>query len=126
MIDMVFQLIAFFMVLINFSQTERTDEIQLPDSILAKPPDERPAYQITLNLDEKAQVILAGHTIENVGVLGPYLDREVDYASRQNVAPNEVSVIIRSHRDNPMRSVLELIKKCQKSSLESFVFRVKE
>ena len=39
MIDMTFQLIAFFMVLINFTQWESNDKGQLPDSELAKPPE---------------------------------------------------------------------------------------
>ena len=39
MIDMTFQLIAFFMVLINFTQSESNDKVQLPDSELAKPPE---------------------------------------------------------------------------------------
>jgi len=37
MIDMVFQLIIFFMVLINFSQDDQNDKIKLPSSELAKP-----------------------------------------------------------------------------------------
>ena len=39
MIDMTFQLIAFFMVLINFTQSEQDQRIQLPESTLAKPPE---------------------------------------------------------------------------------------
>lgn len=130
MIDMTFQLIAFFMVLINFSQTERTDEIQLPDSILAKPPEVRPEYQIVLNLDRKedggVRVLIAGRTIEEIKLMKPFLEREVEYAGRQDIGPAEIQVIIRSHKDNPMGKVQELIKKCQESNLESFVFRVKE
>ena len=34
MIDMVFQLIAFFMVLINFAQTESNERVVLPSSCL--------------------------------------------------------------------------------------------
>ena len=41
MIDMTFQLIAFFMVLVNFTQTEQNQRIQLPQSELAKPPGTR-------------------------------------------------------------------------------------
>ncbi|MFN7292338.1 MAG: ExbD/TolR family protein, partial [Pirellula sp.] len=37
MIDMVFQLIIFFMVLINFSQDDQNEKIKLPSSELAKP-----------------------------------------------------------------------------------------
>ena len=39
MIDMAFQLIAFFMVLINFSEADQNERIHLPSSELAKPPD---------------------------------------------------------------------------------------
>ena len=37
MIDMTFQLIAFFMVLVNFSETEADARVVLPESELAKP-----------------------------------------------------------------------------------------
>ena len=39
MIDMTFQLIAFFMVLINFTEAEADQRVKLPESELAKPPD---------------------------------------------------------------------------------------
>ena len=42
MIDMTFLLIAFFMLLINFSEVDRAEEIMLPSSMLAKPPETRP------------------------------------------------------------------------------------
>jgi biopolymer transport protein ExbD len=41
MIDMVFQLIAFFMVLINFSEVDYNERIALPQSELAQPPEGR-------------------------------------------------------------------------------------
>ena len=40
MIDMVFQLIAFFMVVVNFSDADQNKLIHLPSSELAKPADE--------------------------------------------------------------------------------------
>ncbi len=55
MIDMTFQLIAFFMVLINFSQTETDQQILLPQSVLAKPPDRPFQYPITIQLTEGRQ-----------------------------------------------------------------------
>ena len=39
MIDMTFQLIAFFMLLINFSEVDRAEEITLPLAVLAIPPE---------------------------------------------------------------------------------------
>ena len=39
MIDMTFQLIAFFMVLINFTEADTNERIKLPTSEIVKPPD---------------------------------------------------------------------------------------
>ena len=39
MIDMTFQLIAFFMVLINFTEADQNERIKLPTSEIVKPPD---------------------------------------------------------------------------------------
>ena len=39
MIDMTFNLIAFFMFTINFADAERIEQIMLPKSSLAKPPE---------------------------------------------------------------------------------------
>ena len=47
MIDMTFQLIAFFMFTINFSDTEQDQRVTLPASELAKPP-ERHDLQLSL------------------------------------------------------------------------------
>jgi len=41
MIDMTFQLIAFFMVLINFAEDNMDDRVKLPSSELAKVPKGR-------------------------------------------------------------------------------------
>jgi len=54
MIDMVFQLIAFFMVLINFNDADQNEKIQLPGSELARPPDGPLTFPITLHVTLKA------------------------------------------------------------------------
>ena len=127
MIDMTFQLIAFFMVLINFSQVERSEEIMLPSSMLAKPPREPPDFQILLNLRADGSVILAGKE-HKLSSMKPVLIREVEDAARRKIKPQDVVVIIRAHRDTPMRRVQALISICQDNDvgLETFSLRVKE
>ena len=39
MIDVTFQLIAFFMFVLNFSEVDQDQRINLPSSELARPPD---------------------------------------------------------------------------------------
>ena len=102
MIDMTFQLIAFFMVLINFSQVERTEAITLPSSTLAKPPEEPPKFKILLNLEQNGDVIFFGSKYEFMedeeekypDLVGILL-REIRNAERGGTKVENIDVIIR-------------------------------
>lgn len=125
MIDMTFQLIAFFMLLINFSEVDRAEEITLPSSVLAIPPEVRPDYQIILNIEPGGTVIFEGQRIEKIDFMAPIFTQQVAAAAREGVTdPGEIAVVIRSHKDTPTGLVQELIAKCQDSQLESFSLRV--
>jgi len=63
MIDMTFQLIAFFMVLINFTQSEQDKRIKLPSSELAKPPDGPIDHPLTLHVTENGEGIIGGQLV---------------------------------------------------------------
>ncbi len=126
MIDMTFQLIAFFMIIMNFSKVDRAEEIMLPTALLAKPPEVVPDYQITLNLTPDGKVLAAGQPIEKIEFMNSLLNREIAAAKRESVVPGNIAVIIRSHEDTATGLVQELIAKCQESELENFVLRVKE
>ncbi len=126
MIDVTFQLIAFFMLLINFSEVDRAEEIMLPSSIMARPPEVRPDYQIILNLNPDGSVKFEGLLIEKIDFLSSILDREVASAKREGVNSSDIAVIIRSHEDTPSGLVQKLINECQAHDLVSFKFRVKE
>ena len=126
MIDMTFQLIAFFMLLINFSEVDRAEEIMLPSSVLAVPPEVRPDYQIILNLEADGTVIFEGQRIEQIDFMGPIFTQQTTAAAREGVEPADIAVIIRSDENTPTGLVQELISKCQDSELQSFKLRVKE
>ena len=127
MIDMTFQLIAFFMLLINFSEVDRAEEITLPSSVLAVPPEVRPDYQIILNLEPAGKVKFEGAEYPNVDVLDSVFRQQINGAAREGVNnPADIAVIIRSHEDTPTGLVQDLIAKCQDVKLESFSLRVKE
>ena len=126
MIDVTFQLIAFFMLIINFAEVDRAEEILLPAHQLARPPETRPDYQVILNLVPDGSVRFAGQNVEKIDFLTGLLNREISAAQLENVPPSEVAVIIRSHEDTPTGLVQELITKCQSLELENFSLRVKE
>lgn len=126
MIDMTFQLIAFFMLLINFSEVDRAEEIVLPVSLLAVPPTERPDYQIILNLEPDGSVKFFGQRFESIARTTAVLRSEISFASREKVPVEAIAVIIRAHQDTPTGLVQGLINKCQEEKLENFSLRVKD
>ena len=66
MIDMTFQLIAFFMVLINFTQSEQDEKVKLPSSVLAKPAKAPLEFPIKLHLRDDASVMIGGDVISRL------------------------------------------------------------
>src|SRR2546426_9743508 len=76
MIDMTFQLIAFFMILINFSDAETDDRVQLPSSAIAKPPSAPSETLITIQMVRDGKIIMNGQLLSDVNALRPFLKNE--------------------------------------------------
>jgi biopolymer transport protein ExbD len=125
MIDMTFQLIAFFALLLNFSQVEQNERIQLPSSELAKPNESPLDYPITLQLTREGNVIIGGQEIPPAA-LRPYLIKEKQLLQSQGRPVADATVIIRAHKDAVAGIVQELIDRCQREGLERFALRAKE
>ena len=125
MIDMTFQLIAFFMMLLNFAEGDQNQRIQLPASELAKPavmPLESP---ITLHVTQEDTVIIGGQEVSVEG-LKPFLDREASVIAMRGKSPSTATIIIRGDMDAKTITVQDVIKTCQMSKFEKFVLRAKE
>ena len=118
MIDMVFQLIIFFMVLINFSQDDQNDKIKLPSSELAKPADAPLTFPIVLHLDSTG-AIYVGSEVATVESIAPMLRTEIQLLVSRNQSAKDA-------KNTPGGLVQDLIKKCQELGFEKFVLRVRE
>ncbi|MAI30948.1 MAG: biopolymer transporter ExbD [Rubripirellula sp.] len=125
MIDMVFQLIAFFMVLINFAQTESNDRVKLPSSQLVKPPEVPLEFPIILHVAQDGEIILGGddYTAETLRV---GLQRELAVIKAEGKTVQDANVVIRAHKDTSAGDVQEVIRVAQEQQLEKFALRVKE
>ncbi|MFZ4080776.1 MAG: ExbD/TolR family protein [Pirellula sp.] len=125
MIDMVFQLIIFFMVLINFSQDDQNQSIKLPSSELAKPAELPLENPIVLNLAFNGNVYMGPET-SSIGGLRPLLELEANVLKSNGKSAKDANVIIRADGNTAGGMVQELIKKCQESGYEKFALRAKE
>ena len=125
MIDMTFQLIAFFMMLINFSEGDQNERIQLPGSDLAKPAVSPLESPITLHVTQEDTVLLGGQEVAVDG-LKPFMDREASVLTMRGKSPSVATVIIRGDMDAKTVTVQEVIKVCQLAKFEKFILRAKE
>ena len=125
MIDMTFQLIAFFMVLVNFTEADQNERIKLPSSELAKPPEGKLEDPLFLQLDEHGKVLYSGQDIP-LASMKPILMREAEMIRRKNKPLSEATVIIRAHSDAMTGDVQKLIQLCQEAQFERFALRAKE
>ena len=129
MIDIVFQLIAFFMVITNFEQTQADERVKLPKDQLAKPAEVKREEELTLNVGfdrdtegnklSEAMVLLFG---ENIPVLqmGPKLKQEAKIYRQKGIEPKDVTVIIRADAEVKTGLVQELIKLSQEAEFQKF------
>jgi len=125
MIDMTFQLIAFFMILINFSDAETDDRVQLPSSTIAKPPSAPSETPLTIQMVRDGQIIMNANMLPNADALKPYLRNEKSVMELKNQNYKDANIIIRAHRDSKTGLVQQIIKVCQEMGFEKFTLRAK-
>jgi biopolymer transport protein ExbD len=125
MIDMTFQLIAFFMVAINFTEADQNEKIHLPLSELAKPPEAQLEYPIVVHLQQSGRIILGVEEIP-LESLRSYMGREVTFLRLKEKKAADATVIIRADANALTGDVQKVIQICQELGFERFALRAQE
>ena len=125
MIDVVFLLIVFFTLVINFAAADQNERIKLPISELAQPPELPPTEPITLHVLSKGNVIYDGreHTLPE---LKDILDFQLRFLKLMHIPIEKVTVIVRADAACESGQVLDVIELCQGFKLTRFVLRAKQ
>lgn len=126
MIDMAFQLIAFFMFAISFSQNEQDERIMLPDSMLARPASQPLKHPVTIHLTRTGGVIYGGQEMPEMNRLRPYLVNERMVLLGRKREMTDATVVIRADRFAKAGVVQKLIQMCQEEKFEKFALRAQE
>lgn len=126
MIDMTFQLIAFFMVLINFSDIEQSQEINLPASELAKPPDAPYEEPLTIQMLADGTILFAGDRTNSEGLFTALMREAQIVRAHDEKSLSDVTVIIRADRNAKTGDVQKIIQKCQDAEFDTFALRGKQ
>lgn len=130
MIDIVFQLITFFMVVINFDAADVDERVRMARSELARPPKVKPESELVLQIGfvrDKDGSVKAGpflfYTGENITLdnFPARLKREKSiYRLSHPEGAIKTTVIIRADADCATGVVQKLIKMCQDEGYEKF------
>lgn len=135
MIDIVFQLLTFFMIAINFENTKADERVKLPRDMLAKPPEVKPEHELVLNFGyerrsdgtKKSTVptVFYNERYVEVAQLTADLEQEkrVMEALHGKDVVGKVTVLIRADSEVPTGLVQQLIKKCQDNGFTKFALR---
>ena len=135
MIDIVFQLIAFFMLVTNFEQTQADERVKLPSSSIAKPPEVARDQELHLNIgfirnnkgeniDPAPFVFLQGENLRVEQMADRFqAEKRVAKAKFPNEGASKITVIIRADSEVPTGIVQDLMKMAQEAEFEKFSFK---
>ncbi|QDT65849.1 ExbD/TolR family protein [Calycomorphotria hydatis] len=133
MIDIVFQLIAFFMVITNFENTRADERVKLPKDSLAKPPEIARENDLLLNIgfvrnaagEKESDALLFYGDGETYPVLeiGDILNREQRYFGDLGKDSEDITVVVRADAEVPTGMVQEVIKLSQEAGFEKFALK---
>ena len=130
LLDVVFQLITFFMLCINFTKDNNDERIRLPVAGSARPLDAARAGEdrLVLNIDRDGRLLFNGQVYDTEGAV-----RQIDIQAQIVRLSAKVSglkidaatglpttVVIRADRDTKFEQFYRLITACQDKGFRKF------
>ncbi len=112
MIDMVFNLLIFFMVVTQFANIERSLKVELPMGSEAMPLTARPK-EIFVNIDQEGRYYLGAHRRDEAEVA-----RHLRQAAIDN--PLSQTVVIRADRRCPWDFVATAMRLCNEAGIRDY------
>jgi biopolymer transport protein ExbD len=126
MIDICFQLLTFFVFILNFEGAEQDARVMLPSSELAKPPEQPAETPITLQVTKEGHVLAGGQEFPNAEAAKSLLNVEKTVLEQRGKSVADANVIIRAHKDAKTGDVQKLIKTAQEVQFVKFSLRAKD
>jgi biopolymer transport protein ExbD len=123
MIDVTFQLIAFFLFVLNFSEIDQDQRINLPLSELARPPDAPYAEPLTVQVTSEEAILFGGNELTLDGLAAAMAREARLIEAHPTKETTDVTVIIRADRRVKAGWIQQIIEVCQKAQFDTFALR---
>ncbi len=135
LLDVVFQLITFFMLVINFSNENYDVRVKLPVAGSAQPVEEgdKAATEdnLVLNVDKQGHLLMSGQVLTATKARGE-IKHQADLIKLNLKAAGlkpdvtgglPTTIIVRADRDTPFSSLYTLISACQDNGFRKFALK---
>lgn len=129
LLDVVLQLIMFFMITVNFVRVDQlNEEVNLPVAQSATPLDQKAEDWIFLNMNKNGELVGTAEDLSTDGRLQAFLQRERDKLAREaqaqgRHAPNIV-VVLRADKDSRYEKVYSVLDRCSRAGYQLWQLRV--
>lgn len=130
MLDLVFQLITFFVLIFNFKSAEIDQNLKLPVVGSARPVETHGQIGLlVLNIDSAGELKIYGRPIKNIE---GYIRDEAQASMLQNrMTPADLeagkelptTIVIRADRTTPFRMINRVIRACQDNGFRNFALK---
>jgi biopolymer transport protein ExbD len=131
LLDLVLQLVMFFMISANFVMEQTSVEVRLPEAISAKALDAKADTIIFLNINEKGQVVLPpvdregdNDTLDNPAQVEGYMKRRAAAEKLKTRAEKpEATLILRIDKLCPFEKSYPIMKACRTAGYSNVQLR---
>ncbi len=106
MIDVVFNLVIFFLAASHMARSNDTDPIDLPSADTSRPDEFEPPGRLTLTISAAGEYRIAGRPRDRV---------EVEAWIEENArlqGPDQIELVLRSDRTTPFARIAPLLRFC--------------
>src|SRR5438132_6316871 len=131
LLDLVFQLIMFFMVCVNFVSQQVNEDIKLPVAQSARPMDKTEVDVLFLNVDQSGKLIVPGReqalaTLPQMRVYLRQVYLDAKRAAEEKGDKNgrvKTAVVIRADRRTTYLKIFELLQLCKEIGYQKLQLR---
>ncbi len=124
MLDLVMQLLLYFIMCANFFDQENNAEVQLPVAQMARPVGNDGEDALLLNVDQDGKVLILGEAPKDMESTKLWLDnRALDAKSKSPDGTIHTVLVVRAHRDCSYDNVYKLMQLCKEKGFRHFKLR---
>lgn len=132
LLDLVLQLVMFFMLVANFVMEQTNAEIKLPQAAAGKALDKGEDAPIFLNINEQGKVLLTAvqrsgdnETLDNEIQVQRYMELQAQIEKKKTGKDKpESTIILRIDKSTPFEKTYKIMKACRQAGYSKVQLRV--